>query len=265
VAEARYLQIAEDLRERIKKLKAGSQLPTEDGLRDEYGAFFGLGAPVARNTIRDAIEMLVREGRVEKRPGAGTFVLKREDPFLTVLSGDAEGGESLSYLSAVARHGGEGENTPPRVEIHSSSRAPELKLGDDEQVLSRHQERFIDGRPHSLQTSFYPLSYAQKAPRLLAAGEIPQGAVAYIAATLNIHQAGWREVLQVRGPNSQEREFFDLPPKGGVPVIESFRTAFDTKGHPIRLTTTVYAADRNRLAFEAGDIPPVDDYTRAAR
>lgn len=124
---------------------------------------------MSRNTIRDAIELLVRERQVEKRPGQGMFILKKEEPFLTTLSGNAEGGENSTYLSAAASRGRQAMNTPPRVEIHSSSRAPELELGDDEQVLSRHQERFIDDKPYSLQTSYYPFSYAAKVPRLLQA------------------------------------------------------------------------------------------------
>jgi GntR family transcriptional regulator len=257
MAEAMYVRIATDLRVKIRagKLKPGSQLPPEAGLQAEYGELFGLGGDVSRNTVREAVEMLVREGRVEKRPGQGTFILKKEEPFLTTLSGDAEGGETNTYLSRVARRGGQADNSPPRVEIHSPSRAPELQRGDDDQLLSRHQERFIDGKPFSLQTSFYPLSYTQKAPRLLAAGDIDEGAVAYIAAKLGIYQVGWREELQVRPANSGEKDFFDLSEKSGAQVIEVFRTAFDDDGCPIRLTVTVYAADRNRLAYEAGKVP----------
>src|SRR5690349_3879443 len=155
MAEAMYVRIAADLRSKIKAgvLKPGTQLPPEQGLQDEYGALFGLQNSVSRNTVRDAIELLVRERQVEKRPGQGTFILKKEEPFLTTLSGNAEGGENSTYLSAVARGGREAANTLPRVEIHSSSRAPELELGDDEQILSRHQERSIDGKPYSMQTS----------------------------------------------------------------------------------------------------------------
>jgi len=257
MAEAMYMRIAADLRAKIKagKLKPGGQLPPEQALQEDYGELFGL-ASVSRNTVRDAIELLVRERQVEKRPGQGTFILKQEEPFLTTLSGNAEGGENLTYLAAAARRGQEAYNTIPRVEIHSSSRAPELRLGDDEQVLSRHQQRFIDGKPHSMQTSYYPYGYAAKAPRLLQAGDIEEGAVAYIAEEVGVKQAGWREELQVRTANSQERDFFDLSAKSGAQVIEAFRTAFDGDGNPIRLTVTVYAADRNRLAYEAGVVPP---------
>ena len=60
-------------------LRPGSRLPTELGLSDAYSA--------SRNTIRDAIKRLTSQGLVETRPGQGTFVTRRIDPFVTVLSG----------------------------------------------------------------------------------------------------------------------------------------------------------------------------------
>jgi GntR family transcriptional regulator len=269
MADAMYMRIAADLRDKIKTgaLKPGSQLPPEAGLQTQYEKLFGLESTPSRNTVREAIDILVREGRVEKRPGQGRFILNKEETFLTTLSGAAEGGETAAYLSAVKRQGREPENSLPRVEIHPSSRALELNLGDDEQVISRHQQRVIDGKAYSLQTSFYPLSYAVGAPRLVVAGEIDEGTVAYIRKALKIEQVVWRDEIQVRAANGEEREFFDLSAKSGAQVIEVFRTTFDAKGHPIRLTATVYASDRNRLAYEGGVVPagPDDDQEEASR
>lgn len=74
-----YLSIAADLRAKINdgKLKPGSRLPSEQALQDEYGELFGLSSRVSQNTMRDVIEVLVREGHVEKRPGQGTFILRK--------------------------------------------------------------------------------------------------------------------------------------------------------------------------------------------
>jgi GntR family transcriptional regulator len=254
-----YKQIAEDLRSKIRRgeLAPGSQLLTEVQLQEDYSERPEFSSDkVSRNTVRDAIAMLVREGLVAKRPGQGTFVVEKADPFVTTLSGDPEGGESASYRDQVISRGRRAENTPPRVEIHDSSRVPELLLEEDEHLISRHQTRNIDGQPYSMQTSFYPMSYATKAPRLITAGEIEQGAVSYIEESLGIKQAGWREELRVRPANGNEIEFFKLPDKAGGSVLEAFRTAYDGAGHPIRYTVTVYATDRNRVAYEAGVVPP---------
>ena len=53
-----------------------------------------------------------------------------------------------------------------------------------------------------------------------------------------------------------ETNFFRLPDDGRVPVIETRRTAFDDRGRPIRLTITVYPADRNKFAVHVGQVPP---------
>src|ERR1700727_2118207 len=59
-------------------LKPGSQLPTELELCDAYSA--------SRNTIRGAVKRLARLNLVETRPGQGTFVVRKVDPFVTILS-----------------------------------------------------------------------------------------------------------------------------------------------------------------------------------
>ena len=58
--------------------------------------------------------------------------------------------------------------------------------------------------------------------------------------------------------------FFKLPDDGRVSVIETRRTAFDTQGRPVRLTVTVYPADRNKFAINVGQVPPDVDDPRAA-
>src|ERR1700749_557702 len=92
-------KITEDLRTQIESgaLKPGAQLPTELELRDQYDS--------SRNTIRDAIKRLTSQGLVETRPGQGTFVTRRIDPFVTILSGNLQalgGAEDAAYLSEVS-------------------------------------------------------------------------------------------------------------------------------------------------------------------
>lgn len=256
---ALYELIADDLRAKIKsgQLEAGSQLAPEPKLQEEYSERPEFSSSkVSRNTVRDAISILVLEGLVEKRAGQGTFVVEKIDPFVTTLTSDPVGGESAAYQSEVARRGRQPYETEPRVEIQFATAAPELQLSEDQQVVSRHQRRYIDRKPYSLQTSFYPRRYVSDgAERLDDAGEIEEGAVAYIEKTLGIKQVGWREHLSVRVANSEESAFFGLTAKPGAQVIEARRTAFDANKEPIRLTVTVYAADRNQFAYQAGDVP----------
>ena len=68
--------------------------------------------------------------------------------------------------------------------------ADALRIEEGDQVVSRHQQRFIDGTPFSLQTTFYPMSMVQRgATRLIEATDIPEGTVAYLAdAERGIHK-----------------------------------------------------------------------------
>lgn len=67
-SEAMYIQIAEELKQRIGNgvIKSGSRLPSERELGQEY--------KVSRITIRQAISLLERQGLVHSSQGKGTYV-----------------------------------------------------------------------------------------------------------------------------------------------------------------------------------------------
>jgi len=256
MANPMYRQIAEALRQQIESgaLPSGSQLPTELELRDRYNA--------SRNTVRDAIKWLTTLGLVETRPGQGTFVTEARDPFVTTLSGDPKsgfgGGEGTRYLSEVSERNRKPSTGPIQLEIQEASAeiANGLWIPVNTEVISRHERRFIDSTPWSLQTSFYPMEFADRgAERLRSARNISEGTVQYLADTLHIRQVGYRDWITVRAPNPAEADFFKLPLDGRTPVYEIFRTAFDGNGQPMRLTVTVYPADRNQFIFDFGEVP----------
>lgn len=256
MANPMYRQIAEDLRQQIESgmLAPGSQLPTELELRDRYGA--------SRNTIRDAIKWLTNLGVVETRPGQGTFVIEDIDPFVTTLSGNPMtgwgGDEGTSYLSEVSEQNRNPSSSPVQVEIQEASEAiaAGLYISKGTEVISRHERRYIDGTPWSMQTSYYPMDFADRgAEQLRSARNISEGTVQYLADKLHIQQVGYRDWITVRAPNSIEVDFFTLPSDGRVPMYEIFRTAFDGNGVPMRLTITVFPADRNQFIVNIGDIP----------
>ena len=252
-----YQQIAEDLRAQIESgvLQPGAQLPTELELRDRYDS--------SRNTIRDAIKRLTSQGLVETRPGQGTFVTRRVDPFVTVLSGDPkESGsdEGATYLSEVNKSHRRASVTTPRVEIQvpSAEVSRRLRVPPNTQVVSRHESRYIDGIPWSLQTSFYPMDFITKgATRLLMAEDIDEGAVRYLAETIGVKQVGYRDWITARVPDSNEQSFFGLA--HDATVFEIFRTGFDQTGTPLRVTVTVWPADRNQFIVNVGEVPDPGD------
>jgi GntR family transcriptional regulator len=256
MANPMYRQIAEDLRQQIESggLPRGSQMPTELELRDRYNA--------SRNTVRDAIKWLINLGLAETRPGQGTFVAQDIDHFVTTLSGDPTtgwgGDEGASYLSEVAEGNRKASTSPVQVEIQKAvgAIANGLDVPVGTQVISRHERRYINEIPWSLQTSYYPMDFADRgAGELRSAGNIEQGTVQYLAETLRIRQEGYRDWITVRAPNATETAFFRLPPDGRVAMFEIFRSAFDGNGQPMRLLITVFPADRNQFIVNVGKVP----------
>jgi GntR family transcriptional regulator len=244
-----YRQIAEDLRLKIEsgELAAGSQLPTELELRDQYQA--------SRNTVRDAIRWLTTRGLVDAHAGQGTFVSRQVEPFVTTLSGrEANHTASMDrdLMSAPSE---------PRVEIQRAPRylADMLRLREDAEIISRQHDRHIDGIAWSLQTSFYPMDLVrQGAARLLAADGIPQGVAAYLEEVLGIKEVGSQARILVGPPSKDEAELFRLADDGRVSVIKVLRTSWaaDGKGaFPFGVTITAYPADRNQLLINWGEVP----------
>ena len=256
MASSMYREIAEDLRGQIEagKLPPGGRLPTELELRDKYNA--------SRNTVRDAIKLLTTLGLVATRPGQGTFVVQKIDPFITTLSGDPTtgfgGGEGTRYKSEVEGRKREPTAGKIRVEIQEAAAEVAEKLGrpDGTVVISRHEKRFLDGTPWSMLTSFYPMDFvARGALRLTSPEDITEGTVQYLADTLGVRQVGYRDWLAVRAPDSVETDFFKLSSDSLNSIVEISRTAFDGNGQPMRLTVTVYPADRNQFITDFGQVP----------
>jgi GntR family transcriptional regulator len=261
MANPMYRQIAEDLRTQISSgtLRPGQQLQTELELREHYGA--------SRNTVRDAIKWLTTLGLVETKPGQGTFVVKKIDPYVTTLTtSDPKGvGEKVEMYGEVDNYESDTKGpvrvphkTDPQVEIQKANGdiAARLQLPEGSQVISRHQRRYIDGTPWSLQTSFYPRGLAaQGADRLSDADDIEGGTVKYLLETLGLRQVGYRDWIKVRAPDATEAIFFNLPQDGRIGVFEIYRTAYDQTGSPMRLTVTVLPTDRNEFKVNVGEVP----------
>jgi GntR family transcriptional regulator len=258
MVEPMYRQIAEDLQRQIEagEFARRSQLPTERELQQQYEA--------SRNTVRDAVKWLIARGLVETRPGRGRFVVEKIAPFVTTLTGEPEtgrgGGEEGVYLAEVPGSRRTPESSEPRVEIHRADRivARSLRIEGGAPVVARHQRRFIDGTPWSLQTSFYPMSLVTQhgATDLIQASDVADGTVAYLAEKCGIEQAGYQDTISVRVPGYDESTFFKIPADGRVSVFEIFRVGFDKDGSRFRLTITVYPSDRNWLRLIVGEVPP---------
>lgn len=272
MSEPMYKQIADDLRQDIRSgvLATGSQLPTELALRNRYSA--------SRNTVREAVMLLVKEKLVEHRQGQGMFVALNVRPFVITVSAirpdDLAPGDVAPRLAVLG--GGEGQaaareladraqmysTSDPQVQTQpaSASVAALLEIAVGQPVISRFQRLYIDDQPWSLQTSYYPEELTGQAERLIEATDIKEGTVTYLGEELSLHQVGYRD-HELSWPADEDENaaaFFGLPEDSRIPLTVRLRTAFtEVSGTlvPFRLTKSVYITGRNQFVMNVGRVP----------
>ena len=249
MADAKYRQIADDLREQITTatLPPGTQLPTEPKLAATYGA--------SRSTVRLAIGLLIQQGLVETRQGVGTYVTEPVTPLTVVLSRE-EDWRAGEPADAAFQPTGEPASRPTTARFQAETisadaeMAAALHVAEGTTVVLRRTQRYLGKEPWSLVVSCYPMDIAE-GTALEQAAAIATSAARVLAE--HGHQpAGYRDEIYARMPDATETAFFQLA--SPVPVTVVSRTTFDT-AQPIRLTRYVYRADRLRLRHEMGSIP----------
>ena len=130
-----YQQLAAELRADIESgdLAAEDKIPSENELALQHG--------IGRPTVRQATDMLVREGVLQRRRGAGTYVLppgKRIDLFslagTSAALGQSQQSSQVDMVRAVSLHQA-GDVGPDVMSAQSLYRFDRLTRIDDEPVL----------------------------------------------------------------------------------------------------------------------------------
>ena len=127
----RYAQLADVLRARIARgqWRTGDQLPTLEDLMREFD--------VARVTVRQAVELLAREGLLSAQQGRGTFVtgvpVGRERPLRLQTS--------LADLAEVYRH-----DKPRLTLLEEAAAMPALDPADGKPARRYHFMRRVHSR-----------------------------------------------------------------------------------------------------------------------
>jgi GntR family transcriptional regulator len=249
VAEAKYKQIAGDLREQITTgiLRPGSQLPTEPELAAAHDA--------SRSTVRLAIGLLIQQGLVETRQGIGTYVTEPATPLIVELSREEDWRAGQPAHTAL-QPTGEPASWPTTEKFQAETIganadiATALNLPDGTPIVVRRTHRYFDKDPWCLVASYYPADIVKGTALEQAGPSVKSGSL--VLAEHGHQPAGYRDHIYARMPDANETAFFRL--SSPVPVTVVSRTAYDT-ARPIRLTQYVYRADRIRLMHETGSIP----------
>jgi GntR family transcriptional regulator len=221
----RYLQMADLMRQRVLRgtWPVGDKLPSLDALVDEFG--------VARVTVRQAVDVLTREGIVSPQQGRGTFVMampKQPRKWLAVQS----------TLDELARHY---RNDKPQIVSSEEIIAAAPLLPQDgtpaERYVFMRRVHSKDDQPYCVINLYLDERIFRKnAKRFRSETVIPilnamgEGGVAHAHQVLTIGTADMEVARLLRVPVN-------------TPVAEVRRVFTDAHGRVIYLGEVTYRGD----------------------
>lgn len=227
-----YYQLKEIIKENIKngQYQEGDRLPPERLLAETFS--------ISRMTVRQAMNELVHEGFLVRKPGQGTFVAK---PKLV------QGLFKLSSFSEDMRSRG----LSPSSKVISFQKIQPSACIADALLLKPHQEvfrierlRLANGEPMALETTHLPASRCSG----LSENELATGSLyKLLEEKLGIILDKAQETLEASLANSYEAKLLNIAK--GDPVILRERTTYDINELPIEFVKSIYRADRYKFQF----------------
>jgi GntR family transcriptional regulator len=226
----RYHQIAQTLRERIATSGQGpgERLDNQRSLAREFG--------VTLMTLRQALDLLERDGLIARRHGLGTFIARPAIDYdilqLRALAGDLSAlGEDVATRFLRSRF----EPADRRV-------AEALGLAEQAEVFVLERLRLVDGEPVSFQASYLPAVLGAEVSRAdLAVTPLRQ----VLTFKLGIEITAARET--VSAVPLDRRAARDLSCRPGIAAFRSDRVSVDAEGIPIVYDRVFIPGDRFRI------------------
>ena len=226
----RYHQIADALRDRIRSrsLAPGERLDNQRRLAQSFG--------VTLMTLRQALEVLERDGLITRRHGLGTFAAAPSVDY-DILHFRAFAGDLIAV----------GENVATRFLRAQPARADrdaarELGLDPGTRVFALERLRLVDGHPTSFQVSHLAEALGVEVAKAdLAVTPLRQ----VLAFKLGIEITAARETVSAETlPARAARELGCAP---GVPCFRSDRVSTDAESRPIVYDRVFIPGDRFRI------------------
>lgn len=230
-AVPRYVQLADLMRQRITRgtWPQGHRLPSLDVLTAEFG--------VARVTVRQAMDLLAREGLVSPQQGRGTFVTgaPSRERIINVVT-------TLDALAKVY------EDTQPRiVNIDESVGSPPL-AGDEGTAAPSYafmrRVHLRAGKPYCVIDIWLDERIFRRSPAAFRARTV----IPLLKAMKGLRIASARQVLTIASADMDVARLLELPMN--APVAEVRRVFKDAAGTLIYLADVTYRGDAIRLEMD---------------
>lgn len=211
--------------------KPGERMPTERDLAERYGC--------SLITVRHALGELVREGRIERTRGRGTFVLKPR------IERDIAG--SMSFAEEMERRGLDAATrlVTSRIEPAGNALAGLLGLEADAPVAYLERVRLGGGEPLILEQARLP---AERFPGLLAFDFEHRSLYDILAERYGTRVVRARESVEPVSLRAREAKLLGVSNRSLALLIDG--VAFAADGSPVESARSYVRGDRTRYYLE---------------
>ena len=216
--------------ELIDQLQVGQAIPSERRLSSELG--------ISRLTVRAALDDLVRDGYLERRHGAGTFVSEPKIAQQLTLTSFSE---DMRRRGMVA-----GSRTIELREIHAGAAIGRaLNISPDARVMLIRRLRLADGEPMALETLHVPAAVVPGLTR-----EVLENSSFYdlLEREYGVVIANGTQTIEPTVTNEEESDLLNVPLHSPAFLFE--RTSRSDDGETVEFVRSLYRGDRYRLVAE---------------
>ncbi|MGF3056427.1 GntR family transcriptional regulator [Microbacterium sp. YY-01] len=231
-ARPKGIQVYERLTALISDMSAGSLLPSERVLAEQFG--------VSRVTVRNQVDQLVREGLVTRVLGSGTYTSQPRLPIASVLP---------SFSREILALG-----MSPGARIISAKRkgansivADSLGVGLDASVLEVVRVRTADGAPISLEHTYFSL---ERYPGLETAPLEEVSVREYLQEKYGSGGVRADRRFTIVTVDTEEAKTLEIEP--GAPVFKAEVTVFDADDEVVEVGAALLRADRYEIRMQVG-------------
>lgn len=233
-----YIKLSEQILEKYQNLDYYSPLPGERELCEIFNT--------SRPTIRKAIDVLEKDGKIVRLQGKGTFFVGDESHV------DHQMNSIIGFYNDVKLQGKITRSKVLLQKIEPASQKIADKLNIKEGAMAFHLERlrYIDEELYSLTNSYYPVDYMPDLPKL----DFTERSVYNTMKEFGVQIECIQQVLEVKPAN--EYEALQLEIKENEPISVRSSVAYDTKKRIVEYVEVTTQAYRTKYEITVyGDKP----------
>lgn len=224
-----YYQVYRSLLLRISsgQYSVRSQLPPEDEMAKSFG--------VSKITVRNGLKLLEDEGIVQRMPGKGTFVHRRDLKYIRETS------SLLGFDEEILNAG----HKPSSRELEKRLIPPlkvlrrRLAIPSGAEVLLLKRLRNVDNVPMGVQTAYLPI---QRFPGLERFDFSKDSLYRVLTEEYGVSLSTARQSYRIAYPDAAMAELLEI--KTTDPGFSAERLTFDSEGQPVEFVETFFRGDR---------------------